>query len=428
MVNYKYPGFFVFIILLLFSSATAQVRTGLDVLIANKYEQLKDKKIGLICNQTSLTSKGEFSAKLFSKQKSFTLKALFSPEHGLSGQRKAGATSDTVEMFEDKIPVYSLYGGTRKPARSMLRGIDALVFDMQDIGVRPYTYLSTMIYAMEAAAEYQIEFIILDRPNPLSGERIEGNILDSGLRSFLGVISIPYIHGMTLGELAQMAKDRHWFIDAANLELTVIKMTGWKRSMYWNETGLKWKAPSPNVPTFASAVGCAMFGAVGELGILSVGIGSDIPFLRLGSKLVQPEFLEKAVLSSLPKGISATREDFTVPYEDSIKTFHGMKIELPKNMAQVDKLYGPEYIILQKLATDTVFASSFEKLKLGKKLVFEKVSGVRNFLQAFNSSMEAIITVNGEKKSVSLVEGFLNKWQKDAEKFREMRKKYLLYE
>jgi uncharacterized protein YbbC (DUF1343 family) len=410
------------------SSASAQVRTGLDVLIANKYEQLKDKKIGLICNQTSLTSKGEFSAKLFAKQKSFTLKALFSPEHGLSGERKAGVTSDTVEMFEDKIPVYSLYGGTRKPARSMLRGIDALVFDMQDIGVRPYTYLSTMIYAMEAAAEYQIEFIILDRPNPLSGERIEGNIMDSTLRSFLGVITVPYLHGMTLGELAKMAKDKNWFIDAANLELTVIKMTGWKRSMYWNETGLKWKAPSPNIPTFASAVGCAMFGAIGELGVLSVGIGSDMPFLRIGSKLVQPEFLDQAVLSALPKGISATREDFTVPYEDSTKTFRGMKIGLPKDIAGIERLYGPEYIILKKLTEDTAFASSFEELTLGKKKIFEKVSGVRNFLQAFTSTTEAIITVNGEKKSVSLVEGFLNKWQKDADKFREMRKKYLLYE
>lgn len=406
--------------------APCQVRTGLDNLIAEKFAQLKGKRIGLICNQTSRTLKGEFSPKLFVKQKSFKLVALFSPEHGLSGERKAGVPSDSSETFEG-IPVYSLYGGNRKPARSKLRGIDALVFDIQDIGVRPYTYLSTMIYAMEAAAEYQIEFIILDRPNPLSGERIEGNILDSGLRSFLGVIPIPYLHGMTLGELAEMAKDRKWFIDAESLELSVIKMTGWKRSMYWNETGLKWKSPSPNIPTFESAVGCAIFGAIGELGILSVGIGSDMPFLRLGSKLVQPQFLEQAVLSSLPKGISAKREDFTVPYEDSSKTFFGMKIILPHNMEKVITLYGPEFIIVKKLMADSIFMNSFTSLKLGKQKILEKVTGVHNFMQAFTSDVQAIIPGENGNRNVSLVEGFLFKWQKDAARFRGLRKKYLLY-
>jgi uncharacterized protein YbbC (DUF1343 family) len=417
--------FFSFIIVS--SSAAAQVRTGLDNLIADHYSQLKGKKIGLICNQTSLTSKGEFSAKLFARQKTFTLKALFSPEHGLSGTRKAGVKSDSAETFEG-IPVYSLYGGTTKPARSMLRGIDALVFDMQDIGVRPYTYLSTMIYAMEAAAEYQIEFIVLDRPNPLSGERIEGNILDTTLRSFLGVIPVPYLHGMTLGELAQMAKDKNWFVDARSLELTVIKMTGWERSMYWNETGLKWKAPSPNIPAFENAIGCAMFGALGELGIVSVGIGSDKPFLRLGSKLVKPEFLEQAVLSSLAKGISATREDYTVPYEDSTKTFYGMKIELPKDMKSIERIYGPEFVILQTLITDSVFSNSFTELILGKQKLFEKVTGIRNFTKAFTSDIEAVIDIKGTKKNVSLVEGFMFKWQKDTDRFRVMRKKYLLYD
>jgi uncharacterized protein YbbC (DUF1343 family) len=413
--------------LFFFSGAAAQVHTGLDNLIAGQFKELEGKKIGLICNQTSLTSKGEFSPKILSKKHAFKLKALFTPEHGLMGERKAGVTSDTAETFEG-IPVYSLYGDSRKPSRPMLRGIDALVFDIQDIGLRPYTYLSTMIYAMEAAAEYQLEFIVLDRPNPLSGERIEGNILDTSLRSFLGVIPIPYLHGMTLGELAKMAKDKKWFVDAESLELTVVPMTGWKRSMYWNETGLKWKAPSPNIPTFASAVGCAMFGAAGELGIISVGVGSDLPFLRLGSKLVQPDFFEQCVRASLPKGISAKREDFTVPFEDTTKTFQGLKIELPKNLGAIEKMYGPEYLILKKLSEDTVFAEHFDSLGLGKRKVFEKVTGLHNFLMAFNSIVEVTTTVNGEKKNISLVEGFVNKWQRDADKFREMRKKYLLYE
>jgi uncharacterized protein YbbC (DUF1343 family) len=241
----------------------------------------------------------------------------------------------------------------------MLKGIDALVFDIQDIGVRPYTYLSTMIYAMEAAVENKIEFIVLDRPNPLSGDRIEGNILDSSLRSFVGAVPVPYLHGMTLGELAQMAKGEKWFHGAGKLKLTVVTMKKWDRTMYWNETGLNWISPSPNIPTFESAVGCAMFGAVGELGILSVGIGSDLPFLRIGSKLVQPEVLEEAVLSSLPQGVSAKREDYIVPFGDSSKTFYGMKIILSKNVKEVDELYGPEFRVFKKLLTDSVFSKSY---------------------------------------------------------------------
>src|SRR5205807_2293979 len=158
---------------------------------------------------------------------------LFAPEHGIMGKRQAGVTSDTLERFGG-IPVYSLYGSTRKPMRQMLRGINALVFDIQDVGVRPYTYLSTMVLAMEAAAENKIPFYILDRPNPLSGDRIEGNILDTNLKSFVGIAPVPYLHGMTLGELAQMAKAKAWFHNAAKLRLTVIPMTGWKRSMFWN--------------------------------------------------------------------------------------------------------------------------------------------------------------------------------------------------
>ena len=218
-----------------FSIASSQVHTGLDNLVANNYSQLKGKKIGFIANKTSVTSSGEFAPKLFSKQKVCNLVALFSPEHGFLGERKAGVKSDAEEKFEGR-PIYSLYGTTRKPTKKMLTGITTLVFDIQDIGVRPYTYLSTMINAMEAAAENNIEFVLLDRPNPLSGNRIEGNILDTSLISFVGVIPVPYLHGMTLGELAQMAKGEKWFHKAEKLKLSVIHMTDWKRSMYW-----KWK-------------------------------------------------------------------------------------------------------------------------------------------------------------------------------------------
>ena len=315
-------------------------------------------------------------------------------------------------MF-DSIPVYSLYGTTRKPTKAMLKGITTLVFDIQDIGVRPYTYLSTMIYAMEAAAESKIEFIVLDRPNPLSGERVEGNILDTSLRSFVGAVPVPYVHGMTLGELALMAKGEKWFHSAAKLKLTAIQLSGWKRSMYWPETGLKWITTSPNVQSFENSVGAVMLGAVGELGILSIGVGSRDPFMRLGSKLVKPEVLEQAVLSSLPVGITAKREDYSVPFGDSTKTFYGMKLILPLNISEAGELYGPQYIIMEKLLKDSVFLKSFKAWPSKEKAMFEKVTGTKSILKALEHQQ-------------SLDPIFVS-WKKDILRFRTQRKKYLLY-
>jgi len=416
-----------FLTCVFFSVANCQVLTGLDELVANKYSQLKGKKVGFIANKTSVTSSGEFAPSLFTKQKVCKLVALFSPEHGFLGERKAGVKSDVEEKYEG-VPVYSLYGTTRKPTKKMLSGITTLVFDIQDIGLRPYTYLSTMIYTMEAAAENNIEFVVLDRPNPLSGERIEGNIIDTSLISFVGVIPIPYLHGMTLGELAQMAKGERWFRGAEKLKLSVINMSGWKRKMYWSETGLKWIPPSPNIPTSESAVGCAMLGAIGELGNLSVGIGSDLPFQRIGSKLVQPQFLEQAVQSSLPKGILAKREDYTVPFADSSKTFLGMRIELPKNISSVDRLYGFEFSILKKLLADSVFAKSFRALPMSTQKMFEKVTGVHNFAQLFTSDkVTHTLAADGSSHITNQVEGEMAYWYMDESFFRTTRKKYLLY-
>ncbi|MEI8135223.1 MAG: DUF1343 domain-containing protein [bacterium] len=391
------------LICLLFSSSQAQVRTGLENLIGSKYANLSGKKVGLICNQTSVTRSGEFSAKLFAHQKSFVLKALFTPEHGLRGSRKAGTKSDSSETFEG-VPVYSLYGTTRKPTKSMLRGIDVLVFDMQDIGVRAYTYLSTMILAMESSSANKIKFVILDRPNPLSGVRVEGNILDSSQFSFVGMLPIPYLHGMTLGELATMAKGKRWFAGAEKLELEVIKMSGWKRTMYWNSTNFRWVAPSPNIPNFESAIGCALLGAIGELGIVSVGIGTDKPFLRLGSKLVKPDFFEKCVRQVIPKGFSLRRESYTVPYGDSTKTFDGLRIERSAELSTIPQLYGAEFQLIKLLSEDSVFAKSMQSLPMSTLKMFEKVTGARNYLKTYSFD-----------------------WKGDPIKFKADRKKYLLY-
>jgi uncharacterized protein YbbC (DUF1343 family) len=296
----------------------------------------------------------------------------------------------------------------------MLAGVNALVFDIQDVGVRPYTFLSTMVLAMEAAAENGIAFYVLDRPNPLSGDRIEGNVLDPALKSFVGQVPVPYLHGMTLGELAQMAKAKAWFNASGALELHVVAMTGWKRSMYWPETGLAWTAPSPNVPHFESAVGLAMFGASGELGVLSVGVGSDQPFLRLGSTILPDSALFRAATGALPFRFSFDR--FTATTSAGTKSYAGMRID-PDNLKVSDlraaaSLYTPQYTILSRLIDYPAFRNALQQLPASTRTMYDKVTGRRGTLDDLLAGRIVAIA---------------NGWQAEAERFRTERKPYLLY-
>jgi uncharacterized protein YbbC (DUF1343 family) len=296
----------------------------------------------------------------------------------------------------------------------MLAGITTLVFDIQDIGVRPYTFLSTMILSMEAAAENNIEFIILDRPNPLGGEHIEGNILDTTLKSFVGIVPIPYIHGMTLGELAMMAKGERWFKNADKLKLQVIKTEGWTRSMTWDKTGLTWTAPSPNIPAFESAIGCAMTGALGELGIISVGIGSDMPFLRLGSRLTSGEKMKFVLDSCLPDNVKCVSEDFTTPFGDSIKSYYGIKLILPRDPGSLGNIYTMQFKFLHALLQgDSNILRAYNATSFASKRMLDKVTGT--------TELRKVLETSGD------LDTLLARWKKDADAFRAKRKKYLLY-
>jgi uncharacterized protein YbbC (DUF1343 family) len=408
----KYIHFAIVCIFLFSRTADAQVSTGLDNLIAQHFAPLKGKHVGLITNQTGYTKDGRFGADLFAKSKTLTLIALFAPEHGLMGTRQAGVNSDTLERY-DGIPVYSLYGSTRKPTRKVLHGVNALVFDIQDVGVRPYTFLSTMILAMEAAAENKIPLYVLDRPNPLSGERIEGNILDTTLKSFVGIIPVPYLHGMTLGELARMAKAKGWFHHADKLKLTIISMTGWKRSMYWNETGLTWIAPSPNVPQFENAVGLAMLGATGELGALSVGVGSDRPFLRVGSTLMNGNEILRMADSAFYNKLSFSAEDFTATTSAGSKMYHGVNITLPSDLKSIPSLYEGQFRLIESMLHDTAFRTSFDGLNPSVNSMFEKVTGEHVLLNTL--------------RRCGNLDALFDQWMSDAEKFRTERKPWLLY-
>jgi len=408
----KYIHFAIIALFLFSSSALAQVETGLDKLAAEHFFPLKGKHVGLITNQTGHTRDGQFGAELFAKSNALKLVALFAPEHGLFGMRAAGVTSDTLERL-DNVPVFSLYGSTRKPTPAMLHGIDALVYDIQDAGVRPYTYLSTMILAMEAAAENKIPFYVLDRPNPLSGDRVEGNILDTSLKSFVGILPIPYLHGMTLGELARMAKGKSWFHDAPKLDLTVIPMTGWNRAMYWNETGLPWIATSPNVPTFINDVGLAMLGATGELGLLSIGISSDFPFLRIGSTLMGQSEIARMVDSAFQQSLSVIPEDYTATTSAGTKTYHGVRIALPGDLRSIPSLYVPQFRLIEMMLHDTAFRTSFDRHLASTNGMYEKVTGMRGLLDILRRCED--------------LGPIVSSWRNDDECFKKDRAPFLLY-
>src|SRR5262245_41713094 len=218
---------------------TGRVLVGAEVLAAHGFKSLAGKRVGLIASQTSLVH-GSHLADLLRAAPGITLAAILAPEHGFRGATEAGASVGNTVDAKTGVPVLSLYGRSRKPTPAMLRGIDALLFDMQDIGARFYTYISTLGLAMQAAAAAKIPFIVLNRPNPLGGETVAGFVLERSLRSFVGQYPIPIVHGLTVGELARMIKGEGWLEGLDALDLEVIRLQNWQRGMRWRETQLSW--------------------------------------------------------------------------------------------------------------------------------------------------------------------------------------------
>ena len=268
---------------LLLMSVTAcsqKVRTGAEVLLEQRLALLSGKRVGVICNHTSVLSDGTHLVDALLKN-DVNVTALFGPEHGIRGTAAAGKTIGDATDPATGLPVYSLYGKTTKPTAAMLSGVDVLLFDIQDIGARYYTYAGTMAFAMEAAAQNGKSFVVLDRPNPVNGAQVEGPVLDLGFRSLIGMFPVPTRHGLTAGELAKMIIGEGW-IDDTRLDLDVVEMEGWKRSMWYDQTGLRWIPPSPNMRTLAAATvypGTCLIEATN----LSEGRGTAKPFEYIGA-------------------------------------------------------------------------------------------------------------------------------------------------
>ena len=290
------------------------VRLGIDHLRDGGYAPLKGKRVAIVTNNTGLDSQGTHLVTLLAGADGVNVVKLFSPEHGLYGVEDT-KVGDTVEP-KTGLPVLSLYGQTRRPSDEMLAGVDAIIFDIQDVGARYYTYIATMGYCMEAAAKNGITVVVLDRPNPISGLRVEGPIADEAHQGFTAYGPLPVAHGMTVGELATMF-NTEYDIDC---DLVVVPMTGWERSMYWDETGVKWVNPSPNMRSPTQAL---LYIAVGLLEATNVGVGrgTDAPFERFGAPFIDGEQLAKELNDANLPGLKFTPVTFTP--DDKYHVHHG---------------------------------------------------------------------------------------------------------
>ena len=269
----------LFIMLL---GAQSQVKTGIEVLADRGFDVLKGKRVGLVTNPTGVD--GSLRSTIDILHANVKLTALYGPEHGVRGDFSAGDHVDDQVDTQTGIPVYSLYGSNRKPSKESLENVDVLVYDIQDIGVRSYTYISTMGLVMEAAAEMDKEVIVLDRPNPLGGVRIEGPLVEDGFHSFVSQYSIPYVYGLTCGELALMLNGEGMLEGGKQCKLQVVPMEGWKREMTFGECGLPWVPTSPHIPDYRTAYFYPATGIIGELDPNMIGIGYTLPFQLLATE------------------------------------------------------------------------------------------------------------------------------------------------
>jgi uncharacterized protein YbbC (DUF1343 family) len=304
--------------------AAAAVLTGLDVMEQDDFAGLAGKRVGIITNQTGVDRSGRSSVDAMFASRNARLVAIFSPEHGFRGTAEGGAAIGNSTDPVTGLPIYSLYGKTYRPTSAMLAGVDVLVFDIQDVGARFYTYLATMALCMEEAAKRGIPFVVLDRPNPISGDVLEGPVLADNIQDITGYFPVPVRHGMTPGEMALF----HKAVRGLSLDLTVVKLRGWARASYFNETGLPWVNPSPNIRGVNAALMYSGIGAF-ESTNMAVGRGTDSPFMWFGAPWLDSARLAAALNAAGLPGVRLAPEDRT-PASDIYagRTCHGVKLEI----------------------------------------------------------------------------------------------------
>ncbi len=393
------------------TQSTAKVRVGLDRV--GEYRQLfAGKHLGIIANHTAYDSRGVFIVDVFRQMPQVKISALFGPEHGFRGSHSAGVKVEERDAFLDSIPIYSLYGKTLKPTPQMLKNVDLLVFDIQDIGARFYTYIWTMALAMEAAAEQHIPFVVLDRPNPINGVQVEGAVLDTAFASFVGLFPIPVRHGMTVGELARLFNGEGWLKNGVRAQLTVIPMKGWKRSEWFDQTGLQFIPPSPNMPNLATATVypglCLLEGTN-----VSEGRGTASPFLQFGAPWINADSLRTRLNAFRLPGVRFRTVRFT-PRSLPGKALH------PKYQDQT----------CNGLRLKVNDRNRFKPFLTGVRIVQAIHDLYPQKMRWRAKHFDRLVGSDALRKAVSRnrpLQSLLERWHEQAENFKKLRQKYLLY-
>lgn len=393
------------------------VKPGVEVLRESGFACLKGKRVGLVTNPSGVDRNLKSTIDILNEAPEVNLVALYGPEHGVRGDVYAGGKVSDTKDAKTGLPVYSLYGSTRKPTAAMLKGIDVMVYDIQDVGTRSYTFISTLGLVMRACSEQGIEVVVLDRPNPLGGNKIEGCYVEPGYFSFVSQFRIPYVYGLTVGEFAQMIneeglnRDQKGDLPHLKCKLTVIPMEGWTRDMVYADTKLPWVLPSPNIPSAQAAISYPSAGICGEFSnFLNIGIGYTLPFQVFGATWMDPDKLKAKLDSYHIPGV-----DFRVIYFNPIAG--SQKGELVKGVqyfyTDYDKavLTLTQFYVIQAVCELYPDRTPFEKSTVSN--LFDKVCGT-----------DYVRKVLGKRYKVEDLEPV---WQKDVEDFRAMSSRYHLY-
>jgi uncharacterized protein YbbC (DUF1343 family) len=386
--------------------ATAQqIAPGVEQFIADVPAAVRGKRVGLITNHTGVDSRGISTIDLVFASRDVKLVALFGPEHGIRGTAADGAKISSAVDRKTGLPIFSLYGNVRRPTPRMLADVEALLFDIQDIGARPYTYISTMGLAMRAAKEKGIPFVVLDRPNPIGGHIVEGSILDTAFRSFTGMYPIALRHGMTIGELARMFNDRF----GIGVELIVVPMRGWKRTTWFDETGLPWVKPSPNIRRLETAIhypGTVFIEATN----LSEGRGTDRPLEQAGAPWLRAREVADSMNAMRLPGVRFEATRFR-SVRGTAK-YGGVAIPAVRFVITDRQAYRP-------VRTTLLFIELVRRMHPGNFRWQERGVGVDRL-----AGTDALRKAIGEGRLQEL----LDEWDAEATEFLGVRREYLLYE
>ncbi|WP_342567983.1 DUF1343 domain-containing protein [Psychrobacillus sp. FSL K6-4046] len=371
------------------------MKLGVEVFLEDGYKPFIGNRIGLVTNMTGVNQKLTPTIELFVDHPGINLTALYGPEHGIRGDAKEGeGVQSSIDPYTN-LPVYSLYGDSRKPTKEMLESVDVIVFDLQDIGSRYFTYIYTMAYVMEACGEQGKQFVVLDRPNPISGDRIEGNLVEEDVRSFVGLLPIPNRHGMTVGELAQLFKYKFGY----NCDLTVVPMEGWLRSMYFDDTPVLWVPPSPNTTNIDMNVlypgTCLIEGTN-----LSEGRGTTRPFEWIGAPYVDGQRLAKVFNEKKIEGVIARPISFKPTYQKHMNVIcSGIQLHIVDR--RILNAWETGLLLIETIAE--MYPKDFSFIENGqKKYFFDLLAGSKSMRERiWNGTTKEYI-----ENCLSLIEGF----------------------